>query len=121
MQISSLKELALSNLSEEEKQQVMSHAYESVKILEDHPEANDYIRTVLLQSHGRLDGVGLEENPGEDLHPLSKVFIVADQFVKILLNPSLPSKKQDILPLLYARYTNPSYQKIIKALEQKFQ
>jgi hypothetical protein len=41
--------------------------------------------------------------------------------VKILLNPELPSKKQDILSLLYARYTNPSYQKIIKALEQKYQ
>jgi HD-GYP domain-containing protein (c-di-GMP phosphodiesterase class II) len=121
MQISSLKELALSSLSNEEKQQVMSHAYDAVKILETHPEANDYIRTVLLQSHGKLDGIGLEDDPGEDLHPLSKVFIIADCFVKILLNPALPSKKQDILPLLYARFTNPSYQKIIKALEQKFQ
>lgn len=121
MQISTMKELALSSLSDEEKQQVMSHAYDAVKILESHPEANDYIRTVLLQSHGRLDGIGIEDNPGEDLHPLSKVFIVADCFVKILLNPSLPSRKQDILTLLYARFTNPSYQKIIKALEQKFQ
>jgi hypothetical protein len=33
----------------------------------------------------------------------------------------MPSAKKDILPLLSARFTNPSYQKIIKALEQKFQ
>jgi hypothetical protein len=121
MQISSMKELLEANLTDEEKHTVMNHAADAVKILEGHPEANDYIRTVLLQSHGRLDGLGFEENPGEDIHPLSKVFVIADCFVKILLNPALPSKKQDILPLLYSRFTNPSYQKIIKALEQKFQ
>lgn len=121
MQISSMKELAESNLTDEEKHQCMNHAADAVKILVDHPEASDYIRTVLIQSHGKLDGIGYEENPGEDLHPLSKVFIIADTFIKILMNPGMPSKKADILPLLYARFTNPSYQKIIKALEQKFQ
>lgn len=121
MQIGSMKELFESNLTDEEKNQVMNHANEAVKILDNHPEANDYIKTVLIQSHGKLDGIGFEENPGEDLHPLSKVFIIADCFVKTLLNPALPSKKGDILPILYSRFTNPSYQKIIKALEQKFQ
>lgn len=121
MQISSMRDLAEANLTDEEKNQVMNHAAEAVKILEHHPEASEYIKTVLIQSHGKTDGVGFEENPGEDLHPLSKVFIIADNFVKTLLNPALPSKKQDILPLLYSRFTNPSYQKIIKTLEQKFQ
>ncbi len=121
MQISSLKELTESNLTDEEIRQVMNHASEAVMILDQHPEANEYIKTVLLQSHGKLDGIGFEENPGEDLHPLSKVFIIADCFVKTLLNPALPSSKKEILPLLRTRFTNPSYQKIIKALEQKFQ
>lgn len=121
MQISSMKDLAESNLSDEEKKQVLTHAKDAVELLNNHPDANDYIKTVLSQSHGKLDGVGFEENPGEDLHPLSKVFIVSDAFVKILLNPALPSSKKEILPLLSARYMYPSYQKIIKALEQKFQ
>ena len=121
MQISSLRDLAESNLTDEEKRQVINHASDAAKILEGHPEASDYIKTVLLQSHGKLDGIGFEDNPSEELHPLSKVFIVADCFVKTLLNPSMPSSKKDILPILSARYTNPSYQKIIKALEQKFQ
>lgn len=121
MQISTMHDLSEANLTDEEKNQVMTHAKDAVALLANHPDANDYIKTVLLQSHGKLDGVGLEDNPGEDLHPLSKVFIVADAFVKILLNPGLPSSKKDILPLLSARFTNPSYQKIIKALEQKFQ
>jgi hypothetical protein len=121
MQISSLRELFESNLSEDQKREVMNHAHDAVKLLDKHPLFNDYIRTILLQSHGKTDGMGFEDNPGEELHPLSKVFIVADTFTKTLLNPALPSKKQDILPLLAARFTNPSYQKIIKALEQKFE
>jgi len=121
IQVGSTKELYDSNLNDEEMRAVMNHAADAEKILVNHPEANDYIRLVIIQSHGKLDGIGFEENPGEDIHPLSKVFIIADSFVKILLNPELPSKKQDILSLLYARYTNPSYQKIIKALEQKYQ
>ena len=121
MQISSMRDLNESNLTDEEKRQVMNHAKDAVALMTNHPDANDYIKTVLIQSHGKLDGVGIEENPGEDLHPLSKVFIVADAFVKILLNPALPSSKKDILPLLSVRFTNASYQKIIKALEQKFE
>lgn len=121
MRISTMRDLNESNLTDEEKRQVMTHAKDAVGLMTNHPDANDYIKTVLIQSHGKNDGVGIEENPGEDLHPLSKVFIVADAFVKILLNPSMPSSKKDILPILSARFTNASYQKIIKALEQKFQ
>jgi HD-GYP domain-containing protein (c-di-GMP phosphodiesterase class II) len=121
MRISTMRDLNESNLTDEEKRQVMTHAKDAVGLMENHPDANDYIKTVLLQSHGKIDGIGIEENPGEDLHPLSKVFIVSDVFVKILLNPSMPSSKKDILPILSARFTNASYQKIIKALEQKFQ
>ena len=121
IQISTMKELENSSLSEEEKREVANHARNAVSILQYHPEINPHIKTVLTQSHGNLDGVGFEENPGEEIYPLAKVFIIADTFVKILLNPHMPSTKKEILPLLYNRFIHPSYQKIIKALEQKFQ
>lgn len=121
MQIGSMRDLWEANLNDEERAQVMSHAKDAVTIVETNPHADDYIKTVLLQSHGKLDGVGFEDSPPEDLHPLSKVFIISDNFVKILLNPAMPKTKKDILPILFARFTNPSYQKIIKALEQKFE
>lgn len=120
MLISSTRDFSEANLTDEELTMVMNHSKDAHDLLEKHPDATEYIKTVLLQSHGRPDGIGFEENPGEDLHPLSKVFIIADCFVKTLLNPKLPSTKKDILPLLYARFTNPSYQKIIRALEQRF-
>lgn len=119
--ISSDEELRKSNLEDEERQAVLTHARDASLLLDRHPGANEYIKTVLLQHHGKADGVGFNDSPGEELHPLSKVFIVADRFVKILLRPDMPSSKREILPILYAQYTSPSYQKIIKALEQKFQ
>lgn len=109
------------DLTDEDRAAVMTHAKDAAALLKDHPGANEYIRTVLLQHHGKLDGVGFEESPGEELHPLSKVFIIADAFVKTLLRPDMPKTKVEILPLLYAKYQQPSYQKIIKALEQKFE
>ncbi len=121
MQIGSMRDLWEANFSDEERAQVMNHAKDAVALVSGHPDADEYIKTVLLQSHGKLDGVGIEDNPGEDLHPLSKVFIISDNFVKILLNPAMPKTKKDILPILYSRFTNASYQKIIKALEQKFE
>ena len=120
MQINSMRDLAEANLTDEEKRQVLNHAKDCVDLMAGHPDANDYIKTVLLQSHGTLNGIGFDENPSEDLHPLSKVFIIADAFVKVLLNSSQPSNKKDILEMLSTRFTNPSYQKIIKALEHKF-
>ena len=121
MAIGSMNDLAESNLTDDDRNAVMTHSRDALAILEKHPNVDDYIKTVLLQSHGKMDGVGFEENPSEEIHPLAKVFIISDCFVKILLNPSLPSTKKDILPILYNRFQNPSYQKIIKTLEQKFQ
>ena len=120
MRISSESELINSGLTEDEKEQVRFHARDAVNLLNLHPEATDYIKTVLLQSHGTLDGVGFAQDPSEELHPLSKVFIIADQFVKILLNPEYPTAKKEILAMMQKKYSGKSYQKIMKALEQKF-
>jgi HD-GYP domain-containing protein (c-di-GMP phosphodiesterase class II) len=121
IRVNSMDELNSSNFSLEEKDEVLYHAKNACDLLDLHPKMNEYVKTVLLQHHGKHDGIGFAQDPGEDLHPLSKVFIVADSFVKILLSPNMPSFKKDILPILYQRLSNPSYQKIIKALELKFQ
>jgi response regulator RpfG family c-di-GMP phosphodiesterase len=121
MQISSIKDLTESALDPEEINQVLHHAKDALELIQYHPEVNETIKTVMLQSHGKKDGIGFEENPGEEIHPLAKVFIISDAFIKVLLNPYMPSTKKDILTILSSRYEAPSYQKIIKALEQKFQ
>jgi hypothetical protein len=120
IRVNSEADLMNFDLTDEERNSVRTHARDTSAMLEKHPGANEYIKTVLMQHHGRIDGIGFNPTPGEELHPLSKIFIIADAFVKTLLSPDMPSTKREILPLLYAQYQNPSYQKIIKALEQKF-
>jgi hypothetical protein len=121
MQIGSMPELYISDLTDHEKLIVLEHAKSSQVAVDKHPMMNSYIKTVMTESHGKSNGIGIEENPAESLHVLSKIFIIADNVVKILLNPDMPSTKNEILPLLYQRFSNPSYQKIIKTLEQRFQ
>lgn len=121
IQISSMKDLEEAHFTDKERYQILSHAKDAVILLEDYPDLSEAVKTVILQSHGTFSGVGFEENPGEEIHPLAKVFIIADNFVKILLSPNMPSTKAEILTILGQRYLNPSYQKIIKVLEQRFQ
>ncbi len=120
MRISSEKELNASQLTEAEKEEVRFHAKDAFNIVSLHPEANQFIKTIILQSHGRLDGISFSDDPSEELHPLSQIFIIADHFVRILLNPELPSNKKDILAIMSKKYSGESYKKIMKALEQKF-
>ncbi len=120
MQICDTTDLNDTPLTDEERAHVMSHAKDAVELIQNHPEVTDTMKHVLLQHHGAVDGIGFPENPDEDIHPLAKVFIIADNFVKILLHPEKPKSKKEILPIMYKRFTNPSYQKIIKALEQRF-
>jgi len=120
MKVSSKSDLDHSQLTVEEKELVLNHAKHAVDLLKTHPDASEYIKTVLLQSHGTLDGVGFADKPSEELHPLSKVFIVADVFVKTLLDPTKPSHKKEILPFMSNRFSNPSYTKIMRTMEQRF-
>jgi HD-GYP domain-containing protein (c-di-GMP phosphodiesterase class II) len=119
IRINSDSELNSSQLPQDEREMVFKHAKTAVQLCRSHPEFDDYREMVMLQHHGKRDGIGFAENPDEEIHPLAKVFIIADAFVKILLTPGAPKAKKDILPLLSQRFTNPSYQKIIKALEAK--
>ncbi|MFY7992284.1 MAG: HD domain-containing phosphohydrolase [Bacteriovoracaceae bacterium] len=121
MQICNMSDLNETPLTDEERANVLSHAKDAVALIENHPEVTDTMKHVLLQHHGAVDGIGFPENPDEEIHPLAKVFIIADNFVKTLLHPEKPKSKKEILPILYKRFTHSSYQKIIKALEQRFE
>lgn len=106
-------------LSEIKKNQILNHARDAALKVKAHPFYTPQIDTVMLQMNGTAEGIGFETNPSEGINPLAKIFIVADAFVRTLLDPKLPTKKKEILSLLKGKYKNPSYQKIIKTLEQK--
>jgi hypothetical protein len=119
IRINSQFDLDNSGLSPEEKEEVIHHALKASLLVKDHPLHTKHIEQIIKEHQGNPEGIGLLEQPSEDIHPIAKVFVVTDAFVKIMLDPNGPKNKKDILTILYAQYTNESYQKIIKYLEQK--
>lgn len=119
IRINSTTDLEKSGLSDAQIQNVSSHALSASELVMDHPSQTPDMITIIKEHHGANDGIGFAEEPGEELHPISRVFIVSDAFVKIMLSPEGPKNKKDILSILYAQYTNEKFQKIIKVLEQK--
>lgn len=91
---------------------------ELLKRIEDRDEA---IELILKQSNGTVDGVGYAHDPGEELHALSKVYLVANSFVSKLLEPGQPKDKKEIISLLNEQYSNFTYKRILKSLTQKYQ
>jgi hypothetical protein len=119
IRINSTLELEEADLDDAQKQNVTSHALSASELVMDHPSQTPDMITIIKEHHGASDGIGFEDNPGEDLHPISRVYLVSDAFVKVMLDPEGPKNKKDILSILYAQYTNEKFQKIIKVLEQK--
>ncbi|MDA8792351.1 hypothetical protein N9N67_03845 [Bacteriovoracaceae bacterium] len=119
--IHSRDDLEKYNLSEDEKNTVIYHAKNAANILKSHPQFSDYLEMIMLQQHGRKDGIGFDNDPPEDLFPVSKVFIIADHFVYLMLDPNVPKVKKDVLDTLLEAYSGESYHKLIKTLEFKIE
>lgn len=119
IRVNSMDDLNSSKLNDGEKQAVLNHAKDAAEIFADYPSYSSALQEIITQHQGSMDGYGFPENPGEEIQPIAKIFIIADAFVKILLDPKLPKNKKEILVILYAQYANNSYQKIIGFLEQK--
>lgn len=121
IEINSQTDLDNADLDDEDKLAVLYHARDAAKIIKEHHTAPQGIEQIILETHGNPNGIGFNDNPPEEIHNLSKIFIVADSFVKKLLNPSKYKEKKEILAELYVTCQNPGYQKIIKVLEQKIE
>ena len=121
MQINSEEELDKAGLSDDERMRVLTHAKDASELLSDFPSSSEYLELVVMQHQGMEDGIGFASEPSPELHPISRVFLVSDAFVKIMLDPNGPKNKKDILTILYMQFSTPGYQKIIKVLEQKIE
>lgn len=119
IRINSQDDLKRANLTDNEKEAVINHPKDAAKLIEDSDFYSEYLHLVITQHHGSVDGIGFPEEISEDIHPIAKCFIVADAFVKIMLDPKGPKNKKDILSILYNQYSSESFQKIIRVLEKK--
>lgn len=121
MKINTKEELDASDLSTKEKLEVLNHPLNASKIVKGFSQTSDYLELILKQHHGNMDGLGFNNDPDDDIHPLARVFIISDAFVKLMLDPGSPSNKKDILTILYMQFSKNSFQKVIKVLEQKIE
>jgi hypothetical protein len=121
IEINTQAELDNSSLDNDDRLTVLYHARDAANLMKDHPNAPEGIERIIRETHGMPTGIGFSDNPPEDLHNLSKIFIVADAFVKRLLNYTKYKEKSLIIEELTQQFANPSYQKIIKVLEGKIE
>lgn len=119
VKINSKSDLEISSLSDQEKSEVLNHAKDACEMLQNSKLINSDILNVIMQHHGSNDGTGFPEMANDNIGPIAKVFIVANGFVKIMLDPEAPKSKKDILSILYTQFDSPAYHKIIKVLETK--
>jgi HD-GYP domain-containing protein (c-di-GMP phosphodiesterase class II) len=121
IEINSLDDLEQSGLDGEEKLAVTYHARDAAKLMQSHPEAPQGIDKLIIQHHGRLDGVGFEANPPEEIHNLIKIYMVADAFVKFALKPGAFKNKGELIDAIKKNFQSESFAKIIKVLESKIE
>lgn len=118
IKINSYEELEHLQLNDADFDLVFNHAYEASQFVKSHPEAPLGADTIILHHHGTYNGKGYS-NAIERLPDLSKIFIVAHQFVAELLRfKENGGEPKPITEELYKRYPIPDVAIIIKALEK---
>lgn len=117
--ISTFQDLELSSISEEDWELVFNHALEGALLIRKHPEAPIDVDTIIKNHHGTTNGKGFSTNNIEKLPQESKIFIIACEFVRKLLEfKEKGGKPHPIVDELYKTYSSPDMIRIIKALEQ---
>jgi response regulator RpfG family c-di-GMP phosphodiesterase len=110
-------------VSDEEKETVLNHAKLAGSILQSFPRAPMGADMIITQHHGMTNGRGFGINFKDDISPLAKIIVIAEDVATGILADIADGKKkssldiQRIMKRLNDRYTYNSYKKIILTLE----
>jgi len=117
-QISSMNELKKSKLSEAEKTLVEKHAQLAAEYVAKFPHAPMGSDQIIRQHHGQLHGLGFSDHYGANISPMAMVFIVAEEFTKIILKQeSGKMNREEMLRELREEFTTSRFLKIVDKLE----
>ena len=115
--INSFEELEKANLSEEDWEKVFNHAINASNLIRNHLDSPPGVDEIIKNHHGTSNGKGFSNSIGK-LSNLSKVFIIAHQFILDLLRfKELGGEPKPITEGLYNRYPGDDVAIIIKSLE----
>ena len=88
------EELNHADLDKSEKDLILRHAVLAAEITQKYPRYPMGADIIIKQHHGTYNGIGFNQSPGTDLSPLTAVFMIAEEFSRILLdNQSITVEK----------------------------
>jgi HD-GYP domain-containing protein (c-di-GMP phosphodiesterase class II) len=124
MRIHTEKELTNAALSEQDKALVLEHALESAKMIQSFPQLPMGADIIIKQHHGSLDGRGFVTNFSSQLSPLAQVFLVAEDFSRIVIEKKESGDKlvvKDILEDMLNLYDKEALRKVVRTLWKSLQ
>lgn len=117
-QIHSTVELKNSLLTKEDKDLVEKHAQIAAEYITKFPHAPMGADQIIRQHHGQLHGLGFSDHYGSNISPMAMVFLVAEEFTRVLMNQKNGNLNRDeILAEVKKEFTSNRFMKIIEKLE----
>lgn len=116
--IKSKLELRSAVLDPREKQLVEKHAQLAAELVHKYPHAPMGADQIIRQHHGVLNGVGFSDHFGANLSPMAIVFVVAEEFTRIIVQAENgPFNGREMVRELRSAFPTARFQKIIDLLE----
>lgn len=115
--IKSTLELNESDFNEMDRALIENHAQISAELAAQFPHAPMGADQIIRQHHGSLNGVGFSEHFGNNVSPISIVFIVAEEFTRIVLKyADSEMNRSQMIRELKEVFPTSRFQKVIELL-----
>jgi response regulator RpfG family c-di-GMP phosphodiesterase len=117
-QIKTTNELRAANLPADQKSLVEKHAQIAAEFVQKFPHAPMGTDQIIRQHHGQLNGVGFSDHYGANVSPISMVFIVAEEFTRIIMkNENGPFNRDEMLKELKSEFPTSRFAKVVEKLQ----
>ena len=118
-QIKNKEELRKSQLDPKEKALVEKHAQVAAELIQKYPHAPMGSDQIIRQHHGMLNGVGFSDHFGANLSPMAIVFIVAEEFTRLIIEKENgPYDVKEMVKELKTSFPTNRFQKMIEIVEK---
>ncbi len=111
------------DITDEDKEVVLNHAQKAGQLIKTFPKCPMGADMIITQHHGMINGKGFATNFKDDISPLSKIMIVAEDVAVSILSmykeeEKVKVDKSRIIERLERKYKNYTYKKVIAAFEK---
>ncbi|MBT4793360.1 MAG: hypothetical protein HON90_17445, partial [Halobacteriovoraceae bacterium] len=115
--------LFIEGMLESEKQTIIDHAKMAGDLVKSFPRCPMGADTIITQHHGMTSGQGFAINYKDDISPLAKIMIIAEDIAVSLLSQTetrgkITIDKEKVCGKLNEKYRNHTYKKVIKAFQE---